>query len=375
MSHPINGVATSITAFIGSALRGPTELPGPVNSFADFEQLYGGLWAQSTLGYAVQQFFLNGGSRALIVRVEGDGSGGITDADIIASLPALDRADLFNLLCIPPLKRHGGDVGKPTWDAAIAYAKSRRAFVIVDPAERWATAGDVLDTVTGVASVVTPADNAAIYFPRILVSDPLNNGQLDSFAPGGAIAGIFAQADAQRGVWKAPAGIEAVMQGVEGFSLGGGANTLTDADNERLNPAGINGLRSFIGAGPVVWGARTLKGTDAQASDWKYIPVRRLAYTIEESVVRGIKWATFEPNDQALWAQITLSVNAFMQTLFRQGAFQGTTPSQAYFVKCDNTTTTLADMENGIVNIVIGFAPMKPAEFVMLTIQQTALVS
>jgi phage tail sheath protein FI len=375
VSHPINGVATSITAFIGSALRGPTELPGPVNSFADFEQLYGGLWAQSTLGYAVQQFFLNGGSRALIVRVEGDGSGGITDADIIASLPALDRADLFNLLCIPPLKRHGGDVGKPTWDAAIAYAKSRRAFVIVDPAERWATAGDVLDTVTGVTSVVTPADNAAIYFPRILVSDPLNNGQLDSFAPGGAIAGIFAQADAQRGVWKAPAGIEAVMQGVEGFSLGGGANTLTDADNERLNPAGINGLRSFIGAGPVVWGARTLKGTDAQASDWKYIPVRRLAYTIEESVVRGIKWATFEPNNQALWAQIELSVNAFMQTLFRQGAFQGTTPSQAYFVKCDNTTTTLADMENGIVNIVIGFAPMKPAEFVMLTIQQTALVS
>jgi phage tail sheath protein FI len=125
----------------------------------------------------------------------------------------------------------------------------------------------------------------------------------------------------------------------------------------------------------VVWGARTLKGTDAEASNWKYIPVRRLAYTIEESVVRGIKWATFEPNDQALWAQIELSVNAFMHTLFTQGAFQGTTPSQAYFVKCDNTTTTPADMENGIVNIVIGFAPIKPAEFVMLTIQQTALVS
>ena len=144
MSPPINGVATSITAFIGSALRGPTELPGSVNSFADFEQLYGGLWAQSTLGYAVQQFFLNGGSRALIVRVEGDGTGGITDADIILSLPALDQVDLFNLLCIPPLKRHGGDVGKPTWDAAIIYAKSRRAFVIVDPAERWASADDVL---------------------------------------------------------------------------------------------------------------------------------------------------------------------------------------------------------------------------------------
>ena len=125
----------------------------------------------------------------------------------------------------------------------------------------------------------------------------------------------------------------------------------------------------------MVWGARTLKGADVLASDWKYIPVRRLAYYIEESVVRGIKWATFEPNDQALWAQIQLSVNAFMQTLFTQGAFQGTTPPQAYFVKCDSTTTTPADMENGIVNIVIGFAPIRPAEFVMLTIQQIALVS
>jgi phage tail sheath protein FI len=374
VSHPINGVATSITAFIGSALRGPTELPGSVNSFADFERLYGGLWAQSTLGYAVQQFFLNGGSQALIVRVGGDGVGGITDADIIAGLPALEKPDLFNLLCIPPLKRHGGDVGKPTWDAAIAYAKSRRAFVIVDPPERWASTDDVLNAATGLTSVVTPDDNAAIYFPRILVSDPLNNGQLDSFAPGGAIAGIFAQTDMTAGVWKAPAGINAVMQRVQGFSLGGGG-ALTDADSEKLNSAGINSLRSFPAYGNVVWGARTLKGADLLASDWKYIPVRRLAYTIEESVVRGIKWATFEPNDQALWGQIELSVNAFMHTLFTQGAFQGTTPPQAYFVKCDSTTTTPADMANGIVNIVIGFAPIKPAEFVVLTIQQIARVS
>jgi phage tail sheath protein FI len=164
------------------------------------------------------------------------------------------------------------------------------------------------------------------------------------------------------------------MQGVQGFSLGG-SGALTDADSEKLNPAGINSLRNFPTYGTVVWGARTLKGTDALASDWKYIPVRRLAYYIEESVVRGIKWATFEPNDQALWAQIQLSVNAFMHTLFTQGAFQGTTPPQAYFVKCDSTTTTPADMENGIVNIVIGFAAIRPAEFVMLHIQQTALVS
>jgi hypothetical protein len=507
VSPLINGVATTITAFIGSALRGPTNMPGSVNSFTDFERLYGGLWAQSTLGYAVTQFFLNGGSQALIVRVHngaaaakasvpagginliaanagawgnrlrarvdlaippspfagpangrlnlrvkdlstgkvetfeylstdpnnesfvtsvlatqsqlvrvdgpvpahappanaapaagadpfaestatslagGSDGGDISDAQISdpglqprgSGLWMLEQADLFNLLCIPPLKRHGGDVGKQTWDAAIAYAKSRRAFVIVDPSERWATVADVLDASTGVTSVVTRDDNAAIYFPRILVSDPLNNGQLDSFAPSGTIAGIFAETDITTGVWKAPAGINAAMQGASGLSLAGSVNpgTLTDADSGLLNPAGINSLRKFPTYGIVVWGARTLAGADAQASDWKYIPVRRLAYTIEESVVRGIKWATFETNDQALWAQIELSVNAFMQTLFRQGAFQGATPQQAYFVKCDNTTTTSADIENGIVNIVIGFAPMKPAEFVMLYIRQIALV-
>ena len=162
-----------------------------------------------------------------------------------------------------------------------------------------------------------------------------------------------------------------------GLSLGGSTSPgkPTDTDSGLLNPAGINGLRNLATFGTVVWGARTLKGADALASDWKYIPVRRLAYYIEESVVRGLKWATFEPNDQALWAQIELSVNGFMQTLFRQGAFQGTKPEQTYFIKCDSSTTTPADMENGIVNIVIGFAPMRPAQFVILNIQQTALAS
>ena len=371
MSHPITGVATSITAFIGSALRGPTDVPGSVNSFIDFERLYGGLWAQSTLGYAVQQFFLNGGSQALILRVKGDGIGGITDADIIASLPTLQQADLFNLLCIPPLKRSGGDVGKATWDAAVAYAKSRRAFVIVDPAEHWATAEDVLNASTGVTSVVTVEDNAAIYFPRILASDPLTEA-VDSFAPGGAIAGIFASTDLQRGVWTAPAGIQAAMPGVLGLSLGGSTNAgkITEADNAKLNPAGINCLRNFPGYGDVVWGARTLRGADALASDWKYIPVRRLGFYIEESVIRGTQWAVFEPNAPQLWAQITLSVSHFMQTLFTQGAFKGATPGQAYFVRCDNTTTTPADIANGVINIAVGFAPINPAEFVVLYIQQ-----
>jgi phage tail sheath protein FI len=371
VTPPISGAATSITAFIGSALRGPTDMPGSVNSFDDFERLYGGLWAQSTLGYAVQQFFLNGGNQALIVRVAGDGIGGITDVDIIAGLPTLGQADLFNLLCIPPLKRSGGDVGKQSWDAAIAYAKSRRAFVIVDPAERWAAAEDVLNASTGVTSIVTAEDNAAIYFPRILASDPLTEA-VDSFAPSGAIAGIFASTDLQRGVWTAPAGIQAAMQDVLGLSLGGstGPGKLADIDSGKLSAAGINCLRNVPTAGTVVWGARTLKGADVLTSDWKYIPVLRLGYYIEESVVRGTQWAIFEPNTPMLWARITLSVSNFMQTLFAQGAFKGTTPAQAYFVRCDNTTNTPADIANGVINIAVGFAAVSPSEFVVLYIQQ-----
>ena len=139
-----------------------------------------------------------------------------------------------------------------------------------------------------------------------------------------------------------------------------------------LNPLGINCLRTFPVYGNVCWGARTLDGADALASEWKYVPVRRFALFLEESLYRGTKWVVFEPNDEPLWAQIRLNVGAFMHNLFRQGAFQGTTPREAYLVKCDKETTTQTDINNGIVNILVGFAPLKPAEFVIIKIQQLA---
>jgi phage tail sheath protein FI len=147
---------------------------------------------------------------------------------------------------------------------------------------------------------------------------------------------------------------------------------LTDNENGELNPLGINCLRALPAAGRVVWGSRTREGDDRLASEWKYIPVRRTALFIEESLYRGIQWVVFEPNDEPLWAQIRLNVGAFMNSLFRQGAFQGSTPREAYFVKCDKETTTQDDINRGIVNIVVGFAPLKPAEFVVLKIQQIA---
>ncbi len=181
------------------------------------------------------------------------------------------------------------------------------------------------------------------------------------------MAGIFARTDTQRGVWKAPAGLEASIVGIAGVSV-----PLTDNENGRLNPLAINCLRTFPASGTVAWGARTLQGDDRLASEWKYIPVRRTALYIEESLYRGLQWVVFEPNAEPLWAQIRLNVGAFMHNLFVKGAFQGQTPRDAYFVKCDKETTTQNDIDLGIVNIVVGFAPLKPAEFVIISLQQIA---
>jgi len=213
----------------------------------------------------------------------------------------------------------------------------------------------------------TAARNATIYFPRVIQPDPNRENQLDTFVPSGLIAGVMARTDANRGVWKAPAGLDAAINGIQGLQV-----NLTDPENGQLNPFGINCLRSFPVNGRVVWGARTMRGADQLADEYKYIPVRRTALFIEESLYRGTQWVVFEPNDEPLWAQIRLNVSAFMQNLFRQGAFQGKTPREAYFVKCDRETTTQNDINLGIVNVLVGFAPLKPAEFVIIKIQQMA---
>jgi phage tail sheath protein FI len=283
---------------------------------------------------------------------------------------ALEKADLFNLLCIPPLTLDdGGDIGGQTRSAADAYCTKRRAFFVVDPLSDWDEPSD-LTAPTGVDGTVfgmARSPNSALFFPRVVSPDPLRDGQLETFVPCGVIAGVMARTDAARGVWKAPAGIEATLSGVSDLSV-----HMTDGENGQLNPLGINCLRSFPVIGRVNWGARTLEGADQLASEWKYVPIRRLALMMEESLFRGTKWVVFEPNDEPLWANIRLNVGAYMMSLFRQGAFQGTSPKDAYFVKCDAETTTQNDRDNGIVNILVGFAPLKPAEFVVIGIQQIA---
>jgi Bacteriophage tail sheath protein len=503
--HTITGVATSITAFVGRAARGPVNEPIMLTSYADFERRFGGLSRLSSLGFAVRDFFQNGGSQAIVVRlyrasadpetatIDANGfalraanpgswgnalrarvetGGGAVSPDLAdewqAEFPgiatsdlfnlivrdtatgateeyrnvtvvdsprridtilenqsrlvvvdgtpayptssdddpdpgediwaddslsspvnqdgsdgqeldeatftgpgmetakeglfALEKADLFNLLCIPPYD--DGDVDDTLVGDAAAYCERRRAMLVVDPRSDWDA---VEDAVANVGAVGTSSRNAALFFPHIRRPNPLFPDQIENFAPSGAVAGIFARTDAQRGVWKAPAGQNATIVGAPELSV-----PLTDGEIGQLNPLGVNCLRVLPAAGRVVWGSRTLQGNDRLASEWKYIPVRRTALFLEESLYRGTHWVVFEPNAEPLWAQIRLNVGAFMNTLFRQGAFAGTTPREAYFVKCDAETTTPDDVNLGVVNIAVGFAPLKPAEFVVIRIQQIA---
>lgn len=275
---------------------------------------------------------------------------------------ALRDVDLFNLLSIPETRDLAAVEADPLIAAAVSLCEQERAFYIVD-----ALSTKTLSNIASWANGVSQSRNAAIYFPAILASDPLDGFRQRSMAPSGAIAGVYARTDSTRGIWKAPAGTDAILNGVAGIS-----SPMNDIENGTINTKGINALRSFPTYGKVIWGARTMKGADAQADEYKYVPVRRLVLFLEESLYRGTQWVVFEPNDEPLWAQIRLNIGSFMQNLFRQGAFQGNSPRDAYFVKCDRETTTQNDIDRGIVNIMVGFAPLKPAEFVVLKIQQMA---
>jgi len=494
----IVGVATSITAFLGTAEKGPTDRAVTIFSFSDYVRQFGDLDVGFPMAYSVRDFYLNGGGQALIVRLfkSDDPAGGaaavtvdnlllrasspgtwadplvvgvdhdvsedvatdygltkadlfnltaqvppggaaetflnvtikdsprridrvldggssllrvldpttlkdltkvpdaktykVTDTKGAASLPLLapdyagDRntrkgkflledVDLFNILCILPGSR-GGTLPVAVYQDALKYCVERRAFLVVDtPADAtppW-THGNVVSQTAqlllqlGLTGV--EARNAAIFYPRVREADPRRDNQIDVFPACGAIAGTMARTDGQRGVWKAAAGVDATLNGLSGL-----ADDLTDAENGVLNQKGVNCIRTFPVYGRVVWGARTLRGADQATDEYKYIPVRRTALFLEESLYRGLKWVVFEPNDEPLWAQIRLNVGAFLQSLFRQGAFQGATPRAAYFVKCDKETTTQDDVNKGIVNIIVGFAPLKPAEFVIVKLQQIA---
>lgn len=279
---------------------------------------------------------------------------------------ALDNVDLFNIMCLPG----AADLASATemqavYSNAISYCEDRRAMLIVDLRPGTNTLTEMTDLMAELEAAGLRSENAAIFYPRVRIPDPTDDFRLRAVGSSGTMAGVFARTDTARGVWKAPAGIEASLEGVSELET-----QINDGQNGVINPLGINALRTFPVYGTIAWGSRTLVGADALASEWAYIPVRRLALMLEESLFRGTKWVVFEPNDEPTWANIRLNIGAFMNGLFQQGAFQGATPRDAYYVKCDSETTTQNDIDQGIVNIEVGFAPLKPAEFVVIRFRQ-----
>ena len=349
----IAAAPSAIALFAGTPQGAPAE-PALIQNRVAYEQEFAGS-GDADLDAAVSSYFINGGGAAWIVRAAA------LDAPGIGA--ALDAVDSFNLLAIPGLRSLAEDAHIATAAAAAERCRQRRAMLLLDlPATVDSVAAAVGWAEARPAQLGQARSFAAAYWPEPLLAE---GGR--PVAPSGIIAAIYAQADARSGPWQAPAGTGFAIAGVDRLSV-----ELSDATNGRINPLGLNALRTFPVHGIVPWGARTLAGADALASDWKYVPVRRLALLIENSLYRGLQWTVFEPNDETLWAAVRQSVSNFMYALWRQGAMRGSTPRDAWFARCDSATTMQADIDVGRLNLVVGFAPLKPAEFVVLKFQLTA---
>jgi phage tail sheath protein FI len=242
------------------------------------------------------------------------------------------------------------------------YCERRRAFLIADMPENVDTAAAAWSWAIGLRGK-TLKRYCAAYFPWLLMPDPLQHDNPMRRSPTGAVTGLFARLDATRGVWVAPAGSGAILTDVAGLDP-----ALADADSAALSIVGVNPIRLVPDVGHVVWGARTLHGRQTDARDPSYVSVRRLLAFIESSINLGTQWANFEPNDEPTWSDLRQAANAFLHELFLRGAFPGSDPCQAYFVRCDQTTTSLDDVASGVANILVGCAPLRPKEFSTTTV-------
>lgn len=368
---PIAAAATAVTAFVGVTAKGPLDTATTVGSFAQYRETFGDASPSVALSMAVLQFFTNGGRSAVIVRVGDTTIPGARsrlpdiagDAATRTGIHALDKAPAAALLALPDAGTMTVRQHNRLFEAALSYCERRRLFCIVDPPRLRGGADPVEGLIEWASRPETPRHaNAAVYFPPLSAGD-LRGRRRPIVAPAsGAVAGIYARNDLRRGVWKAPAGTDARVLGVAGPST-----RLTDTQMARLQGASINPISIFPGRGVLLWGSRIFAPTGVDP-EWVYVPVRRFALFIERSLREGLRWAVFEPNDESLWSQVRLSVSSFMHHLFRSGALQGASTREAYFVKCGRDTMTEDDIRNGRLNILVGFAPLKPAEFVIVRI-------
>lgn len=353
MSRPprIDGVGTSTAGLVGRAAHGPADQAVLVTSLTEYEQVFGGPQAGHELLLGVSQFFANGGRRAWAVRLGGQGQAATRRA-----LEALDAVDDPGLLCLPGLS------GPGMVATAAAYARSRRAFYVAEAASSRAA------TLAAVSSIAAAnRGHVAVYLPRLVVRDPLQPTATMRFGPSAAVAGLLARTDILQGVWALAAGTIAGAHIQGALGLGSAIDARAAA---LLRRNGVNALREAPGHGIVPWGARTVGSGRDSGEAWKYVPVRRLALYLEQSIDHGLGWAAFEPNDEPTWRWIRRVVGAFLEETFRTGAFAGQTPAEAFFVRCGSDTTTQRDIENGVVNIDVGFAPLRPSEFVEFRIRR-----
>ncbi|NTV53185.1 MAG: phage tail sheath family protein [Candidatus Firestonebacteria bacterium] len=314
--HLVEGVSTSIALFIGRAKKGPRSAPVLCSSLADFEREFSLADVGSDLARSLKLFFANGGARCYVLRLGGTRKTPPKLADYRAAFNLADKEiDLFNLLVLPKDRGHDAGTRAGLWGPASEFCQKRRAFLLVDPPEAWSTVAEALDPVQGVAALRAglATENCALYFPQVLV---VENGAQVALGASGLMAGLMARIDTARGVWKSPAGTEADLRGVAGLAL-----PVSDGEHGLLNAQGVNALR-VMPQGLRCWGARTLAGA-GQGGDYVYVAVKRMALFLEESLARGLSWTVFEPNDQTLWSQLALLANAFLESLFRQGAFVG----------------------------------------------------
>lgn len=355
----IAGVATSTTAFVGFTPMGPLNQPTKIGSVLQYEAAFGTISLAQPLSSSVRDFFLNGGREAVIVRAGASGRAEalIGKAKAKTGLHALaDAEEHIGLLVVPDAAYLSEKDAAAVTNAAASFAEEHGIFHIADIPRAVASKGH--DAAVQWSKTLAQSRNMAIYYPWVGGPKKADKAR----PPSGVAAGIYARIDQTRGVWKAPAGEDAVAMGVTTV-----AQAVTAADVETLKAAGINAVRKIAGSGIVLWGARTLAASAAE-SDWKYVNIRRFVLFLERSIEDGLQWTVFEPNGETLWAAIRLEVSAFLHTAWRAGALQGATPKDAYFVRCDATTMTQDDIDNGRLIVLIGVAPVKPAEFVVIRI-------
>lgn len=369
----ITGVSTATTAFVGPTPKGPVEgPPEPLTSFAEFERFYGGLEtlriaggeARNYVAHAAQAFFAEGGRRLYVARVMVPDDGRpLTVEDYVGEdrptrtgLAALDECGDASLIAAPGASADE-TLGRGVMQALVRHVEQHRhRFAVLDAIRGWS-----IDAVRQLRRDFD-SSRAALYYPWVLVDDPLAGPWQRRrlvLPPSGFICGIYARVDATRGVHKAPA--NEIIRSARGLET-----RITARQQEIVNPEGINCLRSFRWRGPVVWGARTLSSDP----EWKYINIWRYFLYLEQSIKRGTQWTVFEPNGEPLWNRVRQAVEMFLYNEFRIGALQGEKPEEAYFVRCDRTTMTQDDIDNGRLICEIGVAPLRPAEFVIFRIGQ-----